>query len=70
MIKFFKELYLNKYHIRCPKITRVKDGIYIYSSAGKIFIGKQDFLENPKFYETYLENVDDRVIRVVEKRSS
>ena len=69
MIKFFQNLYKNKYHINVPKITRVKDGIYIYSISGKIFINKDDFLENPKFYETYLENVDDRVIHAVENTS-
>ena len=56
MIKFFKELYENKYHLKAPKITRVKDGIYIYSEGGKIFINEVDFNESPEFYNTYLEN--------------
>lgn len=72
MVLFFKNLYEQKYGLKAPKITTVEDGIYIYSQSGfdgpkaKIFVSKDDFLESPEFYKTYLEDVDDRVIRKVE----
>ena len=69
LILFFKELFENKYNLPVPKMTIVKDGIYIYGGGEttgkqlKIFISLQDFNENPDFYETYLEDCHDAIIR-------
>jgi hypothetical protein len=67
MKTFFTDLYKNKYKITPPKITKGKDGIWIRSpdtpTKGGIFIEAEDWQNNKQFYETYLEDVDERVIK-------
>ena len=74
IIPYFQQLFENKYGLKSPKITTVKDGIYIYGGetegTGKIFIGLDDFKENPNFYDTYLEDAHDKIIQVMENRLS
>jgi len=67
MKDFFAGLYRDKYQITPPKITKGKDGIWIRTpdapTKGGIFIEAEDWQKNKQFYETYLEDADERVIK-------
>jgi len=74
LITFFADQFRDKYKLPVPKMTTVKDGIYIYGGGEttgrqlKIFISLRDFNESPDFYETYLENCHDAIIKTTQRK--
>ena len=71
--KYIENLFINKYKIPVPKITKVKDGIYVYGAGdgGKMFVSLSDFIsESPEDIEAYIENAHDGIIKVLEQTTT
>ena len=65
-------------NVKVPKITKVKDGIYVYlhsdsmdvrmPGGGKIFISNREFVEDPQATIAFLKNAHDSLIQAEENR--
>jgi len=72
---FLEDLYVNVYHLPKPRITKVKDGVYIHSGnkfyatlrEAKLFVNIYDFNQSIPLMIQYLENADDSIIHKIEE---
>ena len=72
---WLEKLYVEKYHLPKPRITTVKDGVYIHSGENflhtsmeaKLFVNIADYEISKNAVIQYIENVDDNVIHTIEK---
>jgi len=72
---FLEDLYVNRFHLSKPRITMVKDGVYIHTGENfkethremKLFVSIYDFEQSRELTVQYLENCDDRIIHILEE---